>query len=139
MWGTKTSELFTWLRLNRAAALVSLIAVLSQALVPSGWMPVFAATPDGGISVVICTAQGTIHVQLGADGQPIKQTPLQDQAHGQQCCPCVASGPFAPPANTTVFLVLHSMGTARASATAQDPLIGVTRTPHSPRAPPVLA
>jgi hypothetical protein len=136
MWGTKTSELLSWLRLNRTAALLAVVAILSQALVPS-WVPVFAATP--GMTIVICTAMGPMQVQIGADGQPIKQAPAQGQGHDQQCCPCVATGSFAPPANANVFLLLQGLGTARINVAVQEPVIGFVRTPHSPRAPPSFA
>jgi DUF2946 family protein len=137
MRGNKTAELLPWLRLSRAAALLAFIAVLAQALVPS-WMPVFAATPGQGLSVVICTAMGPMQMQIGPDGKPVDQAP-PGQGSDHQCCPCVTPAKFAPPANTIVFVVLQDLGTTRIVWAAQESPGAISHTPHSPRAPPSFA
>jgi hypothetical protein len=133
-------ELLSWLRLNKVSALIALLAVLSHALASSGWMPAFASTPGQGLSIIICTTAGVAYVQIGADGQPIKQAPDEGGNHDHQCCPCAGSRPLAPPLN--VFVVVLPKDAER-SLVLPTPVetkpLALVLTPHSPRAPPALA
>ena len=125
-------------RLNKAAALLALIAILVHSLVPAGWMPAFALSQAQGLSVVICTPAGVSHVVLGEDGKPVQQAPDQDQTHNHDhpCCPCGWARPLVPPANVVAFLIAIKTEQAVVFAQPEHPLLRFVRSPQSPRGPP---
>lgn len=117
-----------------AAVYLALAAMVLRALLPAGFMP--GATADGS-TIVVCTMDGLVQLQLDADGKPIKQGPVQDDARHQQLCPFAAVAQLAGP-TTAPTLIPPSL----VSTLAQDPqpptrLATADRhRAQSPRAPP---
>ena len=125
-------------RIRFAAVQLALAAMLLRALLPAGWMPNPVASVDAPF--VICSMDGPVHISLGADGQPLKQLPDQNNDLGHDTCPFAAASHLAPPTLASAL--------AQPSSTASTPpmaahLASAERlaryTPQSPRAPPTLA
>jgi hypothetical protein len=128
------------LRLSKGAAVVALFAILAHAILPVGWMPVFAASPSQGLSIIICTSAGVTHVQIGADGKPIEQAPSQGGRHNHQCCPCTGAPQLVPPEHALAIVVPSYAGYALPlSELGPRVSSSFVHTPHSPRAPPLPA
>ncbi|MEL6291172.1 MAG: DUF2946 family protein [Pseudomonadota bacterium] len=73
----------------RLSALV-LMALAVRALIPPGFMLATAEASGGGLTVVICTAQGMQSVSLDADGKPVEAPASQRADSG------CAFGPVPP-------------------------------------------
>jgi len=125
------------LRLSKAAALLTLFAILCRAVIPAGWMPVFASTSGQGFSIIICTAAGPSHLLLDANGVPGKPAPGDDSSQEHQLCPFAAAPVLAPPANLVVILVPQFESRPIVLAELGNPRAGDQHyVPHSSRAPP---
>lgn len=60
-----------------------LCCLILRALIPTGYMPDFGATPAGAFKVVICSAAGTKTIALDRDGNPLPDR--NDGHHGEPC------------------------------------------------------
>ena len=72
---------------RRARAVLVLLALLMQALLPSGYM--LAAAQDGPPAIVICTGHGPLKLAAPSD----RKAPLQKKSAGV----CAFAGQGAPP------------------------------------------
>ncbi|MEQ1715029.1 MAG: DUF2946 family protein [Hyphomicrobium sp.] len=74
--------------LKRWVAHLLLLALVSRALIPVGYMPDFSAAAKGAFKVVICSAMGAQTIALDEGGKPH----LPDQSNGHHEQPCAFSG-----------------------------------------------
>jgi hypothetical protein len=88
---------------RRLAALVALLAVLSRALIPFGWMP-SRATSGAGFQIVICTLSGQKHLVLDQNGKPVPVDSDNQAPTDHSTCPFAASSDTAPPVLTVILL-----------------------------------
>lgn len=86
--GIKTGALRWWV------AHLLLLAIVSRALIPIGYMPDFQSA-DGVFKVVICSGMGAKSVSLDADGNPL---PNQQSSHDEQPCAFAGIAAVALPA-----------------------------------------
>lgn len=70
-------------KLRRVIVGLILVAFTLRAFVPAGYMFAPAQADEGGLTVVICTAQGFQHITLEAQGAPT-ETPSGDR-RGEAC------------------------------------------------------
>ncbi|MGE5266088.1 MAG: DUF2946 family protein [Deltaproteobacteria bacterium] len=70
------------------------LAVILRALIPAGFMPVFAEHEGGGLKIVICTAHGTKLVSTDQDGRPDDRSV---EKHTSEPCAFVPMAVFTPP------------------------------------------
>lgn len=73
-----------------AARICAVLAVLVWALMPHGVMPGVAA--DGSAAFVLCTGDGPLRVQIGADGMT-HPAPAGGEDEHREPCPYAAAGP----------------------------------------------
>jgi len=122
--------------IRRAAVNFALAAMLLRALLPAGWMPSATAWDA---PFVICAMDGSVQLVLGADGQPLKQQPDQNNDRSHETCPFAAAPHLAPPA-IAAALEPTSSATSTAPETIQNNLNKrlASYAPQSPRGPPSL-
>lgn len=116
---------------------VALIAILFRALLPSGWMPNLGGS---GTPIILCSLDGPIQLVLGSDGQPVKQSPDQNDTHQNDVCPFAAAPHFATPVAWALL--------PEPVAVDAPPIVSAPQrleptsdlyTPQSPRGPPGIA
>lgn len=78
-----------------------LLAVVSRALIPIGYMPDFAAARSGLFKVFICSGMGDKSVALDANGRPL---PEQQSGHNDQPCAFAGLAVVALPALNAMLL-----------------------------------
>lgn len=105
-----------------------LAAVVLRALIPVGFMPDFGAAAKGVFKVVICTAAGSKHVMLDADGKPL---PDQKSQHHDQPCAFAGLAAVAVPVLDAQHIVVPLV-----SVDTYHPTLAVALPPA--RAGPVL-
>jgi hypothetical protein len=76
---------------RRLANLLIVMALVLRGLLPVGFM-LASAHGDGGLEIVICTAQGPLTVDVSKDGLPLPATP---KTSDDGTCPFAASTPSA--------------------------------------------
>ena len=121
-------------RIHLPGLYIALVAMLFRALLPTGWMPNFGGA--SGTPIILCSPDGPVHIVLGADGQPVKQSPDQSDPHQHDVCPFAAAPHLATPVAVAVLAP---------SAVAAAPIISASErqaastdfySPQSPRGPP---
>lgn len=114
---------------------IALVAMLFRALLPSGWMPNIGGAP--GTPIILCSLDGPIQIVIGPDGQPLKQSPDQNDTHQNDVCPFAAAPHFATPIAAVAVPAPLAIVTAPFFS-APEPLNPATDfyTPQSPRGPP---
>jgi len=116
---------------------IALVAMLLRALLPMGWMP--NPTGSSGAALVLCTMDGSVHLLPGADRQPLKQQPDQNNDRNQTACPFAAAPHLATPTIAAALAppaLAQSVAAGSVHVRLADSAAGYT--PHSPRAPPSL-
>jgi hypothetical protein len=88
---------------RRLAALVALVAVLTRALIPFGWMPSLNAA-GAGYQIVICTLTGQKHVILDENGHPVPVDSDDQALTDHSTCPFSGASDTAPPVLTVILL-----------------------------------
>jgi hypothetical protein len=73
----------SWLWIGHALV----IALALRALVPTGYMPIFPGSKEGGLKIVICTGSGFKTIALDPDGNS------PEPASNQHQTDCVFAGP----------------------------------------------
>ncbi|HTO41191.1 MAG TPA: DUF2946 family protein [Rhizomicrobium sp.] len=121
--------------LRFAAIYVALVAMVLRAMLPAGFMP--GVTADGS-TIVVCTMDGLVQLQLDADGKPVKQSPLQDDARHQQLCPFAAVAQLAGPTSAPT-LIPPSLVLTLTQQTLPPTRVATAdwHRAQSPRAPPL--
>ena len=120
---------------RRLAVLVALLAVLTRALIPFGWMPVQGAAGTG-LQIVICTLSGQKHVVLDKDGHPVPIDKDDQAPTDHSTCPFSATSDSAPPVLTVVLLpVDHGEAVVIPAESSRIPL-QAPRASWQSRAPP---
>jgi Protein of unknown function (DUF2946) len=110
---------------------VAFAAMMLRAMMPAGWMP--NQNDAGGSPLVICSVNGPVHIVVGPDGQPLKQTPHQHEA-----CPFAAAAHLAQ--TTTVATVALPSQASQPAYLAAHMAVAAGAARHSsqsPRAPPI--
>ena len=118
-------------RLHSFAWFIALTAIMLQAVLPAGWMPI--ADGAGGSRLVICTGHGP----LADKNRTHDQAP---SGHENSVCPFAALGHLAPPAFLALLPAPAEYG--RESAPSGFATALLSRRPdttHPPRAPPSFA
>ncbi|MEQ1711265.1 MAG: DUF2946 family protein [Hyphomicrobium sp.] len=93
------------------AARVLVVLFALRALVPAGFMPDFAAARDGGVRLVICTAQGLATITIPGDGEghaPNRNGPQDNCPFGMM--PVASNAPA--PLVVTVAIALGAVETS---------------------------
>ena len=112
---------------------LALSAMLVRALLPAGWMPNPAG--PGETALIICTAQGLVHLAPAHDHHP---APLSD--HGGQACPFGAAAPLSPSQLAVLVPAPVWNGQSFSFTPARFFTVALHRGGlHAPRAPPVFA
>lgn len=124
-------------RIHLPGYYLALVAMLFRALLPIGWMPNIGGAP--GTPIILCSLDGPVQILLGADGQPVKQSPDQNDAHQHDACPFAAAPHFATPVAVAVLAPPGIAATPLASAPEQLQPASDFYTPQSPRGPPGIA
>jgi len=114
---------------------IAFVAMLFRALLPSGWMPNLGGAP--GTPIILCSLDGPVQIVLGPDGQPVKQSPDQNNTHQNDVCPFAAAPHFATP--VAVLAVPVPLAIAAAPTVLAPERFKPASdfyTPQSPRGPP---
>ena len=122
-------------RIHLPGFYIALVAMLFRALLPSGWMPNPGGAP--GTPIILCSLDGPVRIVLGADGQPVKQSPDQNDTHQNDVCPFAAAPHFATPVAAVAVPVPLAIAAAPEVA-APERLESASDfySPQSPRGPP---
>lgn len=121
-----------WLApLRRILTMLALVGALTGGLWPSGWMP--QASADG-FTLVICTGQGPVQIQVDAHGEIIESGDPSSMAGEAPCSFCSTAAAILSDVQPAPELVDRTL--VRVSAVAKTVLIGPASGPPGPRGPP---
>jgi len=113
-------------------AVLMLLALMLQALIPAGFMPSFSAA--GKVAVVICSGLGGKNVLVDAPGK--QQTPAPQDHDDQSTCPYVAT--TAPGILTLpAFIIPPAAQLVSDFTEVKDQIVlSLYDASHAPRGPP---
>jgi hypothetical protein len=120
-----------WLRAS--AVCVALVAIVTRALVPVGWMPNMTGF---GPLIVMCSKDGPVPFPFDPGSKSPKHDPSHDGDH-HTVCPFNAAPHFAVSASATTVAEVPAEFVGTPLIPASTSLRSVRRhEPQSPRAPP---
>lgn len=120
-----------WMDLRKLLCVLALAGAVAGGMLPVGWMP--HAGPNG-MSLVICTAQGPLHIQVDETGALIENGDAQELAN-EAPCPFAVT-PAAALVNGDAAMHRVSLDRPRHDARPETPIVGPAAAPPGSRGPP---
>jgi hypothetical protein len=120
---------------RRLAGFLALLALVTRALIPAGWMPAVSSSA-AGLQIVICTQAGQQKLLLDQDGKPVPTDQHEQAPSDHSTCPFAGSSIASPPILTLTLLPADRFDSLVVPRPADVPSLEAPRASWHSRAPP---